>query len=362
MSAAAILVSDRPDRSAAIAEPLGRVVPFDVVGPDERWSQRAGVRVVVVDLDLGRLESTTCLNRLQNRLGAPGLNVIVLLGPNDQGRTVQARTLGATLCLPRANATDVMLPFLRKHFGVEVAASPTAPATAPPSEAQRRTEAGVRQAESALACLIGARGRSGTLDLGPVESSLDPIVDALREGGLARWVETVRAYDDVTFQHCLLVAGLCARFALHLGFGERDRQRFVRAALVHDVGKARIPLAILNKPGRLDPDELAVMRTHAPLGYDMLVAAGERDPLTLDAVRHHHEALDGSGYPDKLSSEAISDLVRLLTICDIHAALIEKRPYKKPLPHDEALSILSGMRDKVEIGLLQSFNAAVRYG
>lgn len=173
MRAAAILVSDRPNRSAAIAEPLGRVVPFDVVGPDERWSQRAGVRVVVVDLDLGRLESTTCLNRLQNRLGAPGLNVIVLLGPNDQGRTVQARTLGATLCLPRANATDVMLPFLRKHFGVEVAASPTAPATAPPSEAQRRTEAGVRQAESALACLIGARGRSGTLDLGPADASRD---------------------------------------------------------------------------------------------------------------------------------------------------------------------------------------------
>ena len=102
-----------------------------------------------------------------------------------------------------------------------------------------------------------------------------------------------------------------------------DVERLYLAAMFHDIGKAKIPLAILDKPGRLDPDERALVESHPAAGYDVLKSNAGISPEILDAVRHHHEYLDGSGYPDGLCAESISDLVRILTISDIFAALIE---------------------------------------
>ena len=212
--------------------------------------------------------------------------------------------------------------------------------------------------------ILGALFRAAHEGLAPtmalVEPALDPVLDAMAAGGLSRWLDTVRGYDDGTYQHCLLVAGFAANFAQHLRFPRFDQRRVMRAALVHDVGKAKIPRAILNKPGQLDEDELEVMRTHATLGFQLLKDGGECDQATLDAVRHHHEMLDGSGYPDGLRGSEISDLVRLLTICDIYAALTERRPYKPPLPTDSKLRILAEMRDKLDPDLVPAFGDSVR--
>ncbi|SEO16053.1 HDIG domain-containing protein [Methylobacterium sp. UNC300MFChir4.1] len=167
----------------------------------------------------------------------------------------------------------------------------------------------------------------------------------------------------MTVRHCLLVAGLAAHFALHLGLSIDDRTSLVRAALVHDVGKAKIPLTILRKPGTLDDDELQVMRTHTALGHDMLMTAGMTDALTLAVTRNHHEMLDGSSYPDGLSSAAISDPVRLLTICDIYAALIEHWPYRLAMTQGEALAILRRMTpDRLETALVEEFATSLIHG
>jgi HD-GYP domain-containing protein (c-di-GMP phosphodiesterase class II) len=127
------------------------------------------------------------------------------------------------------------------------------------------------------------------------------------------------------------------------------------AATLHDVGKARIPLSILDKPGRLDPDEEATMRQHPVIGYDLLKDIPGISRETLDAVKHHHEYLDGSGYPDALTAPQISDLVRLLTISDIFAALVESRPYRPAMSREDAYKILCGMDGKLEGSLLRAF-------
>ncbi len=101
------------------------------------------------------------------------------------------------------------------------------------------------------------------------------------------------------------------------------------------------------------------MRTHTTLGHAILIEAGGFDASLLSVVRHHHELLDGSGYPDKLSGEAIPDIVRLITICDIYAALIERRPYRAPLPAPEAFRILRSMEGKLDQALVRSFEQAV---
>ena len=125
--------------------------------------------------------------------------------------------------------------------------------------------------------------------------------------------------------------------------------------MFHDVGKAKIPLAILDKPGRLDDRERAVIETHSAAGYDALKGTRGISSEILDAVRHHHEYLDGSGYPDALCAAGISDIVRILTISDIFSALIEDRRYKPTTSRTEAYEILCGMRGKLEGPLVVAF-------
>src|SRR5829696_2824775 len=92
----------------------------------------------------------------------------------------------------------------------------------------------------------------------------------IEEEGFARWIATVRKHHSQTYQHCLIVTGVAVTFAQDLGFSKTDRHRVATAGLLHDVGKARIPLSILEKPGPLNDDELAIMRKHPLLGYDAL--------------------------------------------------------------------------------------------
>jgi HD-GYP domain-containing protein (c-di-GMP phosphodiesterase class II) len=149
--------------------------------------------------------------------------------------------------------------------------------------------------------------------------------------------------------------GVSVSFALHIGFNGLDVKRLGLAATLHDIGKARVPLSILDKPGRLDAAEEEIMRRHPVVGYDLLKDISGITPEILDCVRHHHEYLDGSGYPDGLEGSNISDMVRLLTISDIFAALIESRPYSPAISRQNAYEILCGMDGKLERPLVKAF-------
>jgi HD-GYP domain-containing protein (c-di-GMP phosphodiesterase class II) len=127
--------------------------------------------------------------------------------------------------------------------------------------------------------------------------------------------------------------------------------------MFHDIGKATIPLAVLDKPSRLDPQERALIETHPVAGDNALIDTDGISAEILDAVRHHHEYLDGSGYPDQLCAESICDLVRVLTISDIFAALIEARPYKATMSRADAYNVLCGMNGKLEKALVTAFKA-----
>src|SRR6266446_3902848 len=212
---------------------------------------------------------------------------------------------------------------------------------------------------SLLAALHGS-GKSKALsedddDQGGARGAASEGAATLAEDGFSHWLETVRRHHEGTYQHCLLVTGTAAAFGLNLGLARFDMERLYSAAMFHDVGKAKIPLAILDKPGRLDDRERAVIETHPTAGYDALKGTRGISSEILDAVRHHHEYLDGSGYPDALCAADISDVVRILTISDIFAALIEDRRYKAPLSRAEAYEVLCGMRGKLEGPLVGAF-------
>ena len=201
----------------------------------------------------------------------------------------------------------------------------------------------------------------GRIALAPVDDLVYPVMRVLQDGGVQAWLALVHGHPSQdAVQHAMHVAGLAANFGHHLGLPACDCVALVRAGLLHDIGKARIPAAILAKPGALTEDEMALVRRHAAIGYDILRDSGVRDPVVLQAARHHHEMLDGSGYPDRLAKEAVKDLVRLMTVCDIYAALTEHRPYRPAMTRADALGILRGMApDRLDPDFVDAFEASL---
>lgn len=182
----------------------------------------------------------------------------------------------------------------------------------------------------------------------------DLVMRAVGDSGVSDWVRAVQRFDDATHQHCLLVAALAVSFSNALALRAVDCERLTKSALLHDVGKIHVPAAILNKPGKLTEAERALVDTHPARGHAMLVGRGFADEV-LVVVRSHHEMLDGSGYPDGLTGAEIPDLVRLVTICDIYGALIERRAYKPPMPGEKAYSVLKNMVGRLDGDLVRAF-------
>jgi putative nucleotidyltransferase with HDIG domain len=138
----------------------------------------------------------------------------------------------------------------------------------------------------------------------------------------------LKTADDYTYMHSVAVCALMTALARELQLSETEVKQAGLAGLMHDMGKAGIPLQILNKPGSLTDNEFSVIREHPKLGYDMLVKANISDPVTLDVCLHHHEKIDGSGYPEKLSSDQISLFAKMGAICDVYDAVTSTRAYK----------------------------------
>jgi putative nucleotidyltransferase with HDIG domain len=139
-----------------------------------------------------------------------------------------------------------------------------------------------------------------------VETAAQSLASCIEAEGLANWIDVVRKYHSVTYQHCLLVTGIAVTFGRHLGFSSTDKQRLACGGLLHDLGKAGIPLALLEKPGPLVGDEVTVMMRHPQLGFDALRGVRGLDPYMLDIVVQHPEYLDGSAYP-RAASRELSD-------------------------------------------------------
>jgi len=208
---------------------------------------------------------------------------------------------------------------------------------------------------ASFASMFSAVMNGSAIDVGNAKAAGGKIANSIAENGLSDWLGTVRRHHEGTYQHCLLVTGVAVDFGLSLGLGNADLERLYSAAMFHDIGKAKIPLAVLDKPGRLDDSERALIQTHPAAGFEVLQANDAVSAEILDAVRHHHEFLDGSGYPDALCAESITDIVRILTISDIFAALIEHRTYKPTMPREKAYEILQGMHGKLEKPLVEVF-------
>jgi len=168
----------------------------------------------------------------------------------------------------------------------------------------------------------------------------------------------VDAKDKYSRGHLDRVAKHCVTIGKKLGLDEEDMHTLRDAARLHDLGKIGIPDEVLNKTGKLTDQERLMMEKHAEIGESIIKPIRSLGHLC-DLIRHHHEKLDGSGYPDGLKGEEISPLVRILTVADIYDAVTTDRPYRKGFSCREARKFLQDMNRELDQDVVSVFIEAL---
>lgn len=144
-------------------------------------------------------------------------------------------------------------------------------------------------------------------------------------------LHNMRAIEDSIYAHSLNVALIAGMLGKWLNMSQEDLDTLVLAALLHDIGKTKIPREILDKPGKYTDEEFALVKKHPLFGYQLLMNHPQLDPLIKNAVLMHHERCDGSGYPQGLLSDAIDDFAQIIAIADVYDAMTAARSYRAPL-------------------------------
>ncbi len=343
-----LLASDSVDQCSELASILESVGEVDTVStaeiPDKPADEFSGV---VVDINLRSAES---VQRVRNKLRGEAYRAmprLFVLADALHHAAMQAWALGATDTITRPFRPADILQRIQNAFPDSVSFDT--------SDRGRTLNLGVEAAHAIIRKIFERLPSGSPLTFDDVVAAEAKILKAIKHSSLREWLTTVGCHHAGSYRHCLFVTGFAVAFAQHLGMREDDQRRLTRAALLHDVGKAYIPIEILDKPGKLNDEEIRVIREHPRLGYEALAKQGGFPREMLDVVLHHHELLDGSGYPHGLKGEEISDIVRLTTIVDIYTALVEKRAYRMPFTHTRAFSVMEGMADKLDQQLLQAF-------
>ncbi|MEW5722172.1 MAG: HD-GYP domain-containing protein [Thermodesulfobacteriota bacterium] len=179
------------------------------------------------------------------------------------------------------------------------------------------------------------------------QETVEQMIDSVfRNRGALLALTNLRKYDEYTFTHSLNVSVLAVSMGRHLDLRRSDLRRLGLGAMFHDLGKTGIPNAILNKPGPLTEEEFEIIKKHPVIGAQIMERHQGVSPYMVDMVRHHHERLDGSGYPDGLSGGQLEPHVLISGLSDIYDALSSDRAYHKGLPPHQALRVLFTLRDK----------------
>jgi putative nucleotidyltransferase with HDIG domain len=194
-----------------------------------------------------------------------------------------------------------------------------------------------------------------SLNLNYMLDLVDEIAGSIkREPSALLSVARLKNHDDYTYLHSMAVCGLMISLGKKLGLDDQQLRRVGMGGLLHDVGKAAVPLEILNKPGKLTDEEFTVMRQHPIVGAQMLMDARAGEDL-LDIALHHHEKYDGGGYPHGLKGEEISIYARMAAVCDVYDAVTSTRPYRKGWTPAEAMHNMLSWRGHFDSTLLHTF-------
>lgn len=208
-----------------------------------------------------------------------------------------------------------------------------------PAELRAEAAATVARSVKVLKSELITIGTGGAFDMANIAPVVEEIAQADKAtSSLFFQVSRLKHKDETTFQHSMAVGMLMGRLGDALDLDTQTVELLVLAGMLHDVGKLTISSKILQKEGPLTPTERKLIQSHPRRGHKILSAHSDIPDEVLEICLHHHEALDGSGYPSRLSAPEIGQLVRISTVCDVFDALTSVRPYKRGWAAADALN------------------------
>ncbi|MBI3903400.1 MAG: HD-GYP domain-containing protein [Nitrosomonadales bacterium] len=197
------------------------------------------------------------------------------------------------------------------------------------------------KARKAVTSMFEDAREGRVLELGNAGMLVDEISHSVaRNPGALLSMARLKNKNDYAYQHSVSVCALLMALGKQLGLKQDEMRSLGVAGLMFDIGTMMLPDAVLNKPGKLTGEELELVRDHPLRGWDILAReGGERnvDDIVLDVCLHHHERMDGTGYPERQSGDCISIYARMTAVCDVYDAITSDRPYRKAMTSAEAI-------------------------
>jgi len=213
-----------------------------------------------------------------------------------------------------------------------------------------------RKSRQAVRQMFGEIRMGKALQAEAYEPLVAELTDSVfRNPGALVSLARLKTKDDYSYMHSVAVCALMVALAREQGLDTDACREAGMAGLLHDVGKALMPLDVLNKPGKLDDGEFALMRSHPQRGHALLVEGGAAPATALDVCLHHHERVDGSGYPHGLKGDAISPMARMGAICDVYDAISSTRPYKAAWDPADSLARMASWKGHFDTTLFSVF-------
>ena len=275
----------------------------------------------------------------------------------DRETLARVRTCGAKECwIDTSQGKDVSAPVA--SVAVKVEATPAAKPVVRRSMGDELVTATdiIKRSKAAVVSLFAEARMGNAVNTSECEPLVNDIVGSVdRNGDALISLCRLKIADEYTYMHSVSVCALMVSLGRQLGLDEATCRDAGMAGLLHDLGKAAIPQDILNKPGKLTDDEFTVVKSHPVKGYETLLASGVENERVLDVCRHHHEKMDGSGYPDKLNAESISLIARMSAVCDVYDAVTSNRPYKAGWDPAESVSRMASWQGHFDPMVLQTF-------
>jgi putative nucleotidyltransferase with HDIG domain len=284
----------------------------------------------------------------------------LLNGPDDLKALRESGIAGVWIDTDKGVDVADLEPQPRERAPTPPPAAEHPPAQCSAADEMHRATRILGRAKQAVTSLFNEARLGKAVD---VESCL-PVVEEISESvsrnssaliSLAR----LKTKDEYTYMHSVSVCALMVALARQLGLNDAQTRETGLAGLLHDVGKMAMPEEVLNKPGKLTDEEFAVMKSHPERGQEILLKSGMASEGTLDVCLHHHEKMDGSGYPYRLQGDRISLYARMGAICDVYDAVTSNRPYKTAWTPSDSLMRMAKWEGHFDPTLFQAFVKSV---
>ncbi|WP_420333125.1 HD-GYP domain-containing protein [Roseibium sp.] len=280
-----------------------------------------------------------------------GLSICVL-DQRNRKQVFQAHEFGCQKLVDRRESLSALLATLRS-----VAGDYYEPNLSREFPNDIRSAVGSACRTLATVSLSAILGRD--LPISKLTDAAKNITETITKEGVRSWLEAAQSHHSHSYRHTLLVTGHAVSFAIDLGLSKEQQMLVALSALVHDLGKVKIPLSILDKPGRPTEKEDAFIRRHPEFTREILKTNTHVPKSVADVAVWHHEMMDGTGYPDGLKGDQIPFLVRMLTLADIYSTLTENRGTKSAMSPRQAIQEMAKMPGKLDSNLFKVFKKSV---